>query len=94
MLEFFLKVAMHGTIAPKMFTFFGCLSGIGSNFTHSLRVRLIRELKAATMATTTKTRFENKHLENGDYFVIIAPSSLALLLTEYAANGLIEAPLK
>ena len=46
------------------------------------------------MATTTKTRFENKHLENGDYFVIIAPSSLALLLTEYASNGLLEAPLK
>ena len=85
---------MHGTIAPKMLTFSGWLSGIGSNFTHSLRVRLIRELKAATMATTTKTRFENKHLENGDYFAIIAPSSLALLLTEYAANGLVEAPLK
>ena len=37
---------------------------------------------------------ENKHFGNGDLFVIIASSSYALLLTEHAANGLVEAPLK
>ena len=42
--------------------------------------------------TTTKTSLENKHLGNEDYFVIIA-SSHRLLLTEHAANGLVEAPL-
>ena len=31
---------------------------------------------------------ENKHLGNGDYFVIIVSSSHPLLLTEHAANGL------
>ena len=35
-----------------------------------------------------------KHLGNSDYLVIIASSSNSLLLTEHAANGLIEAPLK
>ena len=30
----------------------------------------------------------------GDYYVIIASSSHPLLLTEHAANGLVEAPLK
>ena len=49
---------------------------------------------AATMATATKTPLENKHLGNGDYAVIIASSSHPLLLTELAANGLVEAPLK
>ena len=42
----------------------------------------------------TKTSLENKHLGNGDYFVIIASSSHLLFLTEHAANGLVEAPLK
>ena len=46
------------------------------------------------MATATKTSLENKHLGNGDYFVIIAYSSHPLLLTEHAANGLVEPPLK
>ena len=35
-----------------------------------------------------------KHLGNGDYLVNIASSSHPLLLTEHAANGLVEAPLK
>ena len=33
------------------------------------------------MATTKKTSLENKHLGNGDYFVITASSSHALLAT-------------
>ena len=46
-------------------------------------------------AKSTKTSFENKHLENGDYFEIIASSSHAIQLTEHDANhGLVEAPLK
>ena len=45
-------------------------------------------------AKGTKKCLENKHLGNGDYFVIIASSSLSLFLTEHAANGLVEAPLK
>jgi len=36
----------------------------------------------------------NKHLGNGDYFAIIHSSSHPLLLTEHAANGLVEASLK
>ena len=45
--------------------------------------------------TATKTSLENKHLGNGDYFVIIAASSPhPSLLTEHIANGLVEAPLK
>ena len=56
---------------------------------------LIRELEAATTATATETSLEKKHLRNGDYFVIIAASSShPLLLTEDAANGEVEAPLK
>jgi len=43
--------------------------------------------------TATKTSLENKHLGNGDYFVIIASSSHPLL-TECAASGLEEVPLK
>ena len=39
----------------------------------------------------TKTPLEIKHFGNGDYFVIIASYSHLLLLTEYAANGLVEA---
>ena len=46
------------------------------------------------MATATKTSLENKHLGNGDYFVIVASSSHSSLLTEHPANGLVEAPLK
>ena len=42
----------------------------------------------------TKTSLENKHLGNGDYFVIIASSLHPLLLTEHAANELVDAPLK
>ena len=41
-----------------------------------------------------RTGNENKQLGNVNYFVIIAPSSHPLLLTEHAANGLVEAPLK
>ena len=41
-----------------------------------------------------QTSFENKRLGNGDYFVVIASSFHPLLLTEHAANGLVEAPLK
>jgi len=37
---------------------------------------------------------EIKYLGKGDCFVIIACSSHSLLLTEYAANGLLEAALK
>ena len=55
---------------------------------------VMRELKAATTATATKTSVENEHLRNGDYFVNIASSSHPLLLTEHAANALVEAPLK
>ena len=43
--------------------------------------------------TVTKTLLENKHLGIGDYFVITASSSHPLLLTEHAANGLVEVPL-
>ena len=46
------------------------------------------------MATATKTSLENKHLGNGDYFVIIASFWHPLLLTEHAANAVVEAPLK
>ena len=35
----------------------------------------------------TKTSLENKHLGNGDYFVIIASFSHPLLSTKHAANG-------
>ena len=42
------------------------------------------------MATTTKTSLENKNFGNSDIFVIIASSSHLLLLTEHAANGLVE----
>ena len=42
------------------------------------------------MAKATKTSLENKHLGNGDYFVIIAFSSHPLFLTEHAGNGLVE----
>ena len=45
-------------------------------------------------AKATKTSLENKPLGNGDYFVIITSSLHPLLLTEHAANGLVEAPLK
>ena len=41
----------------------------------------------ATTPTAKKTSLENKHLGNGDYFVIIASSSHPLLLTEHDANG-------
>ena len=37
---------------------------------------------------------ENKNLEIGGYFVITVSSSHPPLLTEHAANGLVEAPLK
>ena len=46
---------------------------------------------ALMTATATKTSVENKHLENGGYFVIIASSSHPLLLTEHAVNGQVEA---
>ena len=47
-----------------------------------------------TVTTATKTSLENQHLGNGDYFAIIASSSHPFLLTENAANGLVEAPWK
>ena len=46
------------------------------------------------MAKVTKTPLENKHYGNDDYFVIITSSSHPLLLTEHAANGLLEVSLK
>jgi len=46
------------------------------------------------MATATKKSLENKQFGKGDDFVIIASSLHPLLLTEHAANGLVEAPLK
>ena len=42
------------------------------------------------MATTTKTSLENKHFGNSDFFGVTASSSHLLLLTEHAANGLVE----
>ena len=45
-------------------------------------------------ATAIKTSLQNKHLRNGDYFVIIASSSHPLLLTTHAVNELVGAPLK
>ena len=53
-----------------------------------------RELKQPRGQWQQKTSHENKHLGNGDYFVIIAFSSHPLLLTEHAANGLVQAPFK
>ena len=41
-----------------------------------------------------QTSFENKRLGNGDNFVVISSSLHPLLLTEHAANWLVEAPLK
>ena len=49
---------------------------------------------AKTTATAAKTSLENKHLGNGCYFQIIASFSHPILLTEHAANGQVEAPLK
>ena len=47
------------------------------------------------MAMTIKTPFENiVHLGSGDYFAVIASFWHPLLLTELAANGLVEASLK
>ena len=37
---------------------------------------------------------ENKHLGNGDYFLIIVSSLHSILLTEHAANVLVEASVK
>ena len=50
------------------------------------------ELNLVTTATETKTSLENKHLRIGDYFAVVA--SFILLLTDNAANELVEAPLK
>lgn len=47
-----------------------------------------------TKAMATKTSLENKPLGNGDYFAITNSSSHPLFLTEHAANGPVEAPLK
>ena len=41
-----------------------------------------------------KMSLQNKHLGNDDYFVIISSSSHQSILTELAANGPVEAPLK
>ena len=43
------------------------------------------------MTRALKKSLENKHLGSGDYF---GSSSHPLLLTEHAANGLVEALLK
>ena len=51
-------------------------------------------MTATATATATKPSLGKVHLGNGDYFVIIASLSHPLLLTEHAANGLVEAPLK
>lgn len=45
---------------------------------------LLSSLKAAMMAI--KMSLENKHLGNGDYFVMIASSLPPLMLTEHSAN--------
>jgi len=45
-----------------------------------------RELLAAMTAMAIKMGLEIKHLENSDYFVIIASSWHPLLLIENAAN--------
>ena len=53
------------------------------------------KLKQQRRQRQTKTWLENKQLGNdGDYSVIATSSSHPLLLTEHAANGLVEAALK
>ena len=37
---------------------------------------------------------KNKHLGNGDYFVIIASFLQPVLLAKHGTNGLVEAPLR
>ena len=59
----------------------------------TLQIRILVSL-SSNDGTATKTSLENRRLGNGDYFVIIAFSSHPLLLTEHAANRLVEAPLK
>ena len=54
----------------------------------------IRELKLQRQQREMKKSLENKHLRNGDYFMIITSSSHPLLLAEHTANGLVEAPFK
>ena len=54
----------------------------------------IRELKQQQRQQHWKCHLKKKHLRNGDYFVIITSSFNPLLLTEHAANELVEAPLK
>jgi len=46
------------------------------------------------MATAIKTSLQDKHLGNGDYFVIKTSFSHPMLLTEHAASELVQAPLK
>ena len=60
----------------------------------STAVKFRGNLKQQTRAKATKNSLENKHLGNGDYFLIIASSSRTLLLTEHAASGLVEGQLK
>ena len=50
--------------------------------------------QAATTATAMKTSLENKHLGDGDYFVIISSPEHPLSLAEHTAHGLVEAPFK
>ena len=45
-------------------------------------------------ATTATKSYLKERLGNGDDFMISASSWHPLLLTEHAANGLVEAPLK
>ena len=51
-------------------------------------------MEAIRSLSSNDSNGNNKHLGNGEYFAIIASSSHPLLLTEHAANGLVEAPLK
>ena len=53
-----------------------------------------REFKQQRWQWSRKASFQSKHLRNGVYFVIIASSIHLSLLTEHAANGLIQVPSK
>ena len=62
---------------------------------HTVIIRKLEQQRRRQQLRQTKTWLENKHLGNdGDYSVIATSSSHPLLLTEHAANGLVEAPVK
>lgn len=52
----------------------------------------LNALRSLTSNDNEDVTLEIKHLGNGDYFGIIAFSSHPLLLSEHAANGLVDAP--